>query len=364
MSQPQSPLHSGAPTRAAARPTGADAALLDADLGGDLPCVQCKYNLRGLSILGQCPECNTPVRATLVAVVDPLASEFQPIARPWLVAAGLVAWSVGLLGATASACAWMLLAPRAVPGGPLAPWGFFAMLAPVVAGVSGIGACALVRPHDGIPPRERVAALVGVLCYIPAVVLLLWVQSMPVQGGGAYLWWFAARGGEQVVGIAGVVILTMLSLVLLRPNARRLAARSLLLRTGRADRQTLRTLAGVLSAVVVGHALGVAAAMQSPAWDVVALVAGLINAAGYAFFMVGMVGVVIDCVRIAGVVARPPLGLEAIIAVRGAAETQPPTRRGTRERTKSAYVERPSAIQTLDEQNGERDKAPPSEDGR
>src|SRR5262245_48877512 len=74
------------------------------ELTGDLPCVRCRYNLRGLSVRAPCPECGTPVRATLLAVVDPFAGELQPVSRPRLIVAGLIAWSLGGFGS--ALCVW------------------------------------------------------------------------------------------------------------------------------------------------------------------------------------------------------------------------------------------------------------------
>ena len=66
------------------------ASVLASELTGDLPCVRCGYNLRGLSIREHCPECDAPVRATILALVDPRASELKPLRRPRLTGWGLV----------------------------------------------------------------------------------------------------------------------------------------------------------------------------------------------------------------------------------------------------------------------------------
>ena len=66
-------------------------------LEADVHCARCGYNLRGISIRSVCPECGAAVRATILAVVDPHASELQPIRHPWPVAAGLVLWAASAL---------------------------------------------------------------------------------------------------------------------------------------------------------------------------------------------------------------------------------------------------------------------------
>ena len=41
-------------------------------LTDDTPCVNCRYNLRGLPGDGACPECGVPIRASLVELSSPL----------------------------------------------------------------------------------------------------------------------------------------------------------------------------------------------------------------------------------------------------------------------------------------------------
>jgi hypothetical protein len=310
-----------------------------ADLGGDLPCVQCKYNLRGLSVLGECPECSTAIRATVLAVVDPMASEFRPIARPRVLAAAVVLWPVGLLASVVTTLGATLLSERVamlVPGHALAPWGWAKLLPAFFAAVSGLAACALIHPHEGVPRRDRRLAMLGVLAYVPAIALLVGMQGWgePVMSLAGHTWWFAASGGMGMLAAAGAVALLAATLVCLRPNARRLAARSLLLRMGRVDRQTLRSLAGVLMLPVAGHVCGVVAGAVGSELDILAVIGGLFNVAGYTLFVLGMFGVILDCVRISRVIIHPPKGLEALLSVRedsperGGESTSPKSRDG------------------------------------
>ncbi len=163
---------------------------LSADLGGDLPCIQCNYNLRGLSISGECPECATAVRATLLAVVDPMASEFRPIAHPTLMALAMVVWPVAMLASVLAALGGTLLSERTgvlIPGDALAPWGWARLLPAILAAVSGLAACALIKPHSGIPLKDRRLAALGVLAYAPAIAFFVWMQGI----------------GDPVVSLAG-----------------------------------------------------------------------------------------------------------------------------------------------------------------
>ena len=88
-----------------ADPGGSGLAML---LTGDLPCIGCGYDIRGLSVLSQCPECGLAVRATVLHRVDPSAEALRPMPTPRLTSLGIVAWTgFGLLTAI------MLWAPRA-----------------------------------------------------------------------------------------------------------------------------------------------------------------------------------------------------------------------------------------------------------
>jgi len=83
-----------------------DESHLDRELGGELPCSVCHYELRGLSIRGVCPECGTAVRATILFRVDPMADEFRPLTSPWFTAQSLVLWSIG--GLVAAVGFWLV----------------------------------------------------------------------------------------------------------------------------------------------------------------------------------------------------------------------------------------------------------------
>ena len=88
---------------------GGGAGGLALELTGGMPCVRCRYDLRGLTVRGMCPECGTAIRATILARVDPLAKELQAVHTPRLTAGLLVLWASGALGA--AVCSWV---PRVV----------------------------------------------------------------------------------------------------------------------------------------------------------------------------------------------------------------------------------------------------------
>jgi hypothetical protein len=276
------------------------------ELGGDLPCVRCRYNLKGLSIRGKCPECGTPMRATLLAVVDPRASELQPIGHPRLVAGGVLLWSSAALGATA--CEWAIRTLTVIhpSHGWLDPGSPARLLAPGLVLLSGAGAAALVRPHAGMSRSGPLLAGIGMGLYVPLTAVMAVAAHLSLPSPSPGEWTIAARGGlDGLLGILQSMLLIGI-LLLLRPNARLLAARSLLMREGMVDRQTMRAVAASLSLCVVGHLLGVISAGVG-SMELPAMIGGSLVGIGSVLFSMGLVGIAIDCVRMRRVIVSPPL---------------------------------------------------------
>lgn len=288
---------------------GADSAAREArgglahELGGDLPCARCRYNLKGLSVRGVCPECGLMIRATVLARVDPRASELAPVRHPRLVAWGLLAWTWG--ACVAAVCAWALrLAAYFAPDSPiqyhLDPLLYLVFLGVVV---SGIGATALISPQERLSVRHRLCAIGGVACYIP-VFWALWALhtgesgAMDLAGRGAYV--------ERVMLGLGLIGIAMG----LRPNGRALTARSFLMRQGMVDRQTLAGLAGAVALAMLGDAMN-ALIFESEAWR---FIGRLLVLCGSVLVSLGLVGMLVDAWRIRGVVLQPPLSLGQLLA--------------------------------------------------
>lgn len=286
-----------------------EASALARELGGDIPCVRCMYNLRGLSVRGVCPECGAPVRATLLARVDPMASELAPITRPALVGWGLLAWSWGAV--FAALCAWVLrLTAYFVPESEL-----MYRVAPLAFGVMGgaliswAGAAALVSPQERLPRTHKLAALAGVVCYIP-VVFTLWALHVgediwgPIGYGGSGAGQYMDRLllGLGLIGIA----------LGLRPNGRALTARSMVMRKGMVDRQTLFGLAGAVAMALLGDAI-VQWFGYRPGADVWRVLGKLLVLCGSVLATLGLVGVAVDAWRIRGVIRQPPLTLAGLL---------------------------------------------------
>jgi hypothetical protein len=285
------------------------------DLRGDLLCARCRYNLRGLSITGVCPECATPVRATILSQVDPSAHELRPISRRGLIAWGVVAWSASAL--LAALAVWWLragdLAPRSLGSAPV----FVRFLVVVLVGLSGVGSLALVRPHEGIPAGTRRLAATGCALYVP-LCWLLWRLHVVIDGANA------APYGPDVVApahrtVLHIAILAGLTgiLLCLRPAARLLASRSFLMRTGRTDRQTMAAMLAVLGVIALGDVLVlVAGTGRSGASDLTRQIGQLVILVGSVLFTLGLVGVLVDCWRLRAIILEPPLSLRDLIAGR------------------------------------------------
>jgi len=274
--------------------------------------VRCTYDLKGLSILGQCPECGLPVRATLLAVVDPKAGELQPIFRPRATAAGLVAWSMAAL--VSVLCGWGVWIIEVLPSGGLdhylIPLRYGCVLGVVV---SGLGALALISPHANIPTRARFQAWMGTLAYAPLIALVAWLLlgRWDVGAPGGLGQWAATSGAKTLVQLVGGVVAVSI-ILLLRPNARLLASRSILLREGRVDRQHLLALASVLGLSAAGE-LVTLIGLRVQAGETFVLIGQLLVLVAAVLFTLGLVGVVIDCWRIRRAVVEPPLSLESLL---------------------------------------------------
>jgi hypothetical protein len=297
----------GAPQRRVAGPSG----IIASELGGDLPCVRCRYNLKGLSIRGVCPECATPVRATLLAVVDPMAGELRPIFSPRATAIGVLVW--GLAPLLAALCVWGMKLVEVVPVD--STWnglrGSLAIMVVLLTGVSGMGAVALVKPHGGLKRKHRRMAMAAVALYLPLSVVLWWIHGSMVEVGfGAY--GEAGLHRIQLRLLAGGLM--MLIIVGLRPNARVLAARSLLMRSGRVDRQTMLALVAVLGLSMFGDVMMlIAGEIHGPIGDTVREVGKLMVLAGSLLFTIGLAGVALDCWRLRSVLAEAPLSLGQLL---------------------------------------------------
>lgn len=311
MSQPPASAADNSPAspRPSPRPTA-----LGRELGGSLPCARCRYDLKGLSVVAVCPECGTPVRATLLSVVDPNASELRPLHRPKWTAWGMVLWGVaGLLCALSVWGARLLELAGQASLAAMTPDGL-AVVAVFMAVLSGVGATAMLDPHDGLSTRDRRLAVVGVALYLPLVALLYrTLVTYDFAHSAPYAFGQVTDPQRVMLRIATTLTLALM-LWCLRGNARALAARSYLMRTGRVDRQTMAAMLGVLGIVLAGDVvLLVGASLAGPTEEQLRQVGRLIVLVGNTLFTLGLAGIALDCLRLRPVLEEPPLTLDRVL---------------------------------------------------
>jgi hypothetical protein len=100
----------------------------------------------------------------------------------------------------------------------------------------------------------------------------------------------------------------------LRPNARLLAARSLLMRMGRVDRQPLRAMAAAIGIAAAGDLIHLLNSRPDWALSRATQSAGnLLIAVGSMLLTVGLVGVLLDTLRLVPVLVRPPLSIGKVM---------------------------------------------------
>lgn len=289
------------------------ASSLDSALTGSLPCVTCGYELKGLSIRNVCPECGTAVRATILYKVDPMAEEFRPIVYRRWIAFGLIAWSIG--GLIVGAGCWLLRILDWVPSldvtaaaGPLISWAIVAS-----AVVSGIGSLALIRPIPGTPISHNLQALGAVAAYIPLVWALarILLEIDPTRAPP----YFSGPPQPDRILIRFIALGAIVVILLgVRPNARDLVKRSMVMRTGRVDRQTLLGMAIVAGLIMVGDALRLMSG--SVRWadpDLLSIAGSVVIAIGSAMLTLGLVGAAVDSWRIARAVLIPAPSIRQVL---------------------------------------------------
>lgn len=289
-------------------------------LEGELPCIGCRYNLRGLSIRGRCPECGIAIRATILAVVDPRAKEFEPLRHPSLTSAGMVTWACAGVGAVALTW-WIRLNDYIGPtGAPATHDRFVAALATALLLLSGIAALTLVRPHARIERWQVAMAIVGVAAYLPLAYLYWQLHGvMDTRLSPPYLEESGVRPWRIAMRL-GIITSAVTVLIGLRPVARAMAARSLVIRMGRVDRQTILAMVAALAVAAAGDLLQLASLpLRGDAADIVRQAGVFLVATGSALCTIGIIGVLIDVLRIAPVLVRPPPTLGALLGRQPAA---------------------------------------------
>ncbi len=264
--------------------------------------------------MGACPECGTPIRATLLYAVDPKADELQPIRRPRLLATALVVWTAAAL--LAAVCVWGL---RIADMGDASSIESHVLLlrtgAPAVLLLSGIAALALINPHAGLPRRGRALAALAVLLYVP---LILLTHQLHARFDPVHLAPFTSLEQPQearVVLRLATSAVALGILLCLRPNARVLSQRSVIMRTGGRNRQVLLGLGGAFLLSMVGDLLHLASlARNEPVGGPILLAGNGLIIAGSMLITFGLVSALLDTLRLRRVILDPPLTLRRMVA--------------------------------------------------
>lgn len=288
-------------------------AVLARQLTGQLYCLSCGYNLDGLSIRSECPECGVPVRATILGIVDPHADELTPLSFPRVTAIGLNLWSMGAM--TAVVMVWMMRGTEVLRDLGISTWipGVFAWIG--LAGLIGsmFGAMTMIRPHTAITRAEAIRSSLGVSAYIALIFVyeaiylghdVVSPSPLFAPGGDAI--------GRSVLRIAIFVLVACIVLGL-RPAAVGLAVRSVIVRTGRVDRQSMLAVLASLGIATVGDLISITAQfMPISVHDILEIISIVIISLGSVLFTVGMINICVDTIRLYPVLVRPGVGLSDI----------------------------------------------------
>ncbi len=289
-------------------------------LTGELICIGCGYNLRGLSIRGVCPECEMSIRATLLGIVDPQAEELEDLNMPGLSAYGILLWSFGAL--VACLAVWVLRIDeivRAKSNVNLGLIGWVSMVGLIALILSGVGALTMIRPYRHMGRWVSMRAAIGVSSYIPvalvyAVIYRGFDQSASmrlINPGSEYL----DRSVLRLGMFAGVVVIVWG----IRPNALKLAMRSVIVRTGRVDRQSIYAVLASFGVAAVGDAFNIIGILSGGKGGVGGVVGDLLMqlhvvlvALGSVLITLGLVNIVVDTVRLRPVLMHKGVGLSDV----------------------------------------------------
>lgn len=313
--QPPDPSGTGKPHHAAPPPIAQQPrshrdnapAVEPGQLLGTLPCCVCSYDLKGLSITANCPECNTAVRATILYRVDPEAEAFRPLNTPKLTALACRAWVAPVL-LTAIAIWTMRALELAQPtGSPAIAWSPLAYTAVAGLTLSAIASIALIRPIKGGAAASSVLALLGTAVAYPALIAAL---ALTINADAQTLPAYAAErppDAQRIIPRLLFLAAAIAAILLHRPNARELVARCKVLRTKRVDRQTLALIAATLAIAAAGDLLRLASnAANGPAADTINIVGTATVALASLLTTIGLIGATIDSWRIAAALKTPP----------------------------------------------------------
>lgn len=294
-------------------PTTLSAGRLEAlsrELSRELPCIRCGYNLFGLSVRDRCSECGTPVRATLLAVVDPLAAELAPIYSPRILFSALCLWSWCTV--LAALCIWTIRALEfSTAGGPPPQLiGWLGPAACVLIGAAGIALVPVARPHARLEPGTTIGVIVSVFAYF-ALASLWWMIFIAMDRQAPSIFASAtADDGKRTMLRLACGAATAVAVLGLSRCWKSLQSRSVLMRSGRLDRQSTPSLLAAISIAAAGDIIWL---FFKPEQDtsiegsLVRIISIALVGVGSMLLTVGIVAIAIDVVKLRPVILAPPL---------------------------------------------------------
>ena len=252
-----------------------------------------------------------------------MAAELRPVRMPLITAHGLILWTAAAFAA--SIAVWCQRVADLL-GSPSWSTGIGGLRYWIVAfaAMSGVGSLVLVRPQAKLPRRMTLMSIGGCILYLPLCLALYRIHCvMDVHAPTPYGIAVQVRLDRTVLHLTEVLVLGAI-LLLLRPAARHLQARSFLMRTGRVDRQTMAAMLAVLGLIALGDLLMLGAGGGGgPVQDILRQVGQLVILLGSLLLSLGLLGMLVDTVRMRGVILEPPLSLEQLVG--GAVPTPPPS---------------------------------------
>jgi len=300
----------------AERPSGISAGRLDAlsrELSRDLPCVRCGYDLVGLSVRDRCPECGTPVRATLLAVVDPLAGELAPIYAPRLLFAAMCIWSFSTFLACMSV--WLMRAMEFIDPGlgvPLiAHW--LGPAAAALLGIAGIALIPLARPHPRLESGTTAGVILAVLAYL-GLAGLWWSMFTSMDRRTSTIFVSAtADDGWRTLTRIGCGICAAIAVLGISKAWQAMQSRSVLMRSGRLDRQSTPSLLAAIGIAAMGDILWLVFKPEqdtSIEGSLIRIISVAMIGVGSMLMTVGIAAILIDVVKLRHVILAAPLSFD------------------------------------------------------
>ena len=265
----------------------------------------------GLSVRDNCPECGTAVRAAILHAVDPLAEELAPMRAPSLTGVLIVVWAIaGALGI------WLIVLMRLMDGlrainlrVPSLWWGWD--VAFVLLVISAVATFGFLMPTKRTRRRNVLCALGAMLAYAPFFYSMHRIRMIDAAQGGVASY-FTDMPEPARIGWRIVIGLCLIAIFLgVRPNARELVRRSLAMRTGRVDRQTLLAMVLATGIMIIGDLVRLWGA--SGGGSTIVIFGSLLILIATVFLGVGMTAAVVDGARIRRSLRMGPRRMQDLI---------------------------------------------------